>query len=302
MGRNARYRSSEIKAGIWILISALILAAFLVGISGAKFWKPVDSYRVHLSYIGGLEAGSPVRMGGMLVGKISAVKILSDGNLLELTVEVPQGLPVKASTRAYLSFVSITSEQHLELNPGSGSAELLSPGDLIRSKEMLEMSDVLEKFDMVGDTVQAILHSVHKLLSPQNTARIDSIIEQTNSVLRTVNPRISEVLDNLNGATASMDSLLRNINQFVDGADTSFQRLAQSAQGLIAQAGTTLARIDTTAQGANALLEINSGHLTEALENIRQASYDLHLLSDAVKDNPFLLIRAIPKKERKLKE
>ncbi|MCE5271991.1 MlaD family protein [bacterium] len=302
MGRNARYRSSEIKAGVWILISVLILSAFLVGISGAKFWKPVDHYRVHLSYIGGLETGSPVRMGGMLVGKISDVSLLEGGDALELTVEVPQGLPVKAGTTAYLSFVSITSEQHLELNPGAGGAELLTPGDLIQSKEMLELSDVLEKFDTVGDTVQAILHSVHSLLSPQNTARIDSIIEQTNSVLRTVNPRVSEVLTNMNEAAASMDSLLRNISRFVDGADTSFQRLAGSAQVLIAQAGTTLARIDTTAQGANALLTTNSGSLTQALENIRQASYDLHLLSDAVKDNPFLLIRAIPKKERKLQE
>lgn len=99
-----------------------------------------------------------------------------------------------------------------------------------------------------------------------------------------------------------MDSLLRNINQFVDGADTSFQRLASDARTLIGQAGLTLARIDTTAQGANLMLDANSARMTEALENVEEASYNLRLLSDAVKDNPFLLIRAIPKKERKLQE
>lgn len=302
MGRNSRYRASEIKAGLWILISILVLTGFLVLISGAKFWKQSDNYRVRLQYIGGLEVGSPVRMGGMLVGKISAVDLLPEDSALELTIEVPKGMPVKSGTNAYLSFVSITSEQHLELNPFHGQAELLSPGDLIPSRETLEMADVLAKFDMVGDSVQMILHNINHLLNPLNLSRIDSIISQTNAIMTTVNPRVKEVLDNLNEATASMDSLLRNINQFVDGADTSFQRLASDARTLVGQAGRTLARIDTTAQGANLILEGNSARMTEALENVEEASYNLRLLSDAVKDNPFLLIRAIPKKERKLQE
>ncbi len=302
MGRNSRYRASEIKAGFWILISMLVLAGFLVLISGAKFWKQSDNYRVRLQYIGGLEAGSPVRMGGMLVGKVSAVNLLPEDSALELTIEVPEGMPVKSGTTAYLSFVSITSEQHLELNPFRGQAELLSPGDLIPSREMLEMADVLAKFDMVGDSVQMILHNINHLLNPLNLSRIDSIISRTNSIMTTVNPRVKEVLDNLNQAASSMDSLLRNINQFVDGADTSFQRLASDARTLIGQAGLTLARIDTTAQGANLMLDANSARMTEALENVEEASYNLRLLSDAVKDNPFLLIRAIPKKERKLQE
>lgn len=300
MGRNARYRASEIKAGIWIFISLLILAAFIVGMSGARFWTEMDYYRVRLEYIGGLEVGSPVRLGGMMVGKVSHINLLPNGSELELTVEVRPGLPVKSNTVAYLSFVSITSAQHLELNPGAEPAPLLSSGDLIASREVIEMSDVLRKFDAASDSVQLILHQVSTLLRPANVARADSILIQANRLFSSAGPRIDEVFEHLSRATVSLDSVLGNVDRFVAGADTSFDGLMRDSRRLISQAGLALAHIDTTARDAGHLMNSNSDKLFEVLENLDQASRNLHLLTSTVRDNPFLLFRAIPRQERKL--
>lgn len=302
MGRHSRYRVSEIKAGIWIFISLVILAAFIVGMTGARFWTEMDYYRVRLEYIGGLEVGSPVRLGGMMVGKISDIQLLPNGSELELTVEIRPGLPVKANTVAYLSFVSITSAQHLELNPGTEPAPLLSAGDLIASREVIEMSDVLRKFDAASDSVQLILHQVSTLLRPANVARADSILIQANHLFTAAGPRIEEVFAHLDQATVSLDSMLGNVNRFVAGADSSFHGLVRDSRRLISQAGLALAHIDTAARDAGHLLNSNSDKLLDVLENLDQASRNLRLLTGTVSDNPFLLFRAIPRQERKLRE
>ncbi len=76
MHRKSRYRASEIKAGIWIFLALIIFTTFIVAVTGSKFWKEMDYYRVRLNYVGGLEIGSPVRMGGVLVGKVTDLGFL----------------------------------------------------------------------------------------------------------------------------------------------------------------------------------------------------------------------------------
>jgi phospholipid/cholesterol/gamma-HCH transport system substrate-binding protein len=303
MSRNSRYRSAEIKAGLWIFISMLILTAFVVGITGAKFWKEMDHYRVRLDYIGGLEVGSLVRMGGLVVGKISGIEILAgDRGGLELTLEVREGLPVKENTVAYLAFLSITSEQHLELESGKGPAPLLAPGDTIRTRESVDISDVQEKMIMIGDTLQALLGNVDKIFSPINIARIDSIIAQVNCTLLETSPKVGTILVNVNHATASLDSLLREVAQFMSGADTSITSVLSNTRQMMDEAKGAMADIDTTVNNVDLMVTGNSAKMTEVLNNLYQISVNLKDLSSTIRDNPFLLIRAIPKKERKLEK
>ena len=205
MSRNARYRSSEIKAGIWIIIAGVIFTTFVVLITGSRFWEEMDYYRARLNYVGGLEVGSPVRMSGLLVGKITGLEILgAQESGLELTIQVAKGLSIKANTVAYLSFISITSEQHLELEMSPEPAPLLTPGDLIPSKELTTMDEVMEHVGFVGDTLQVILGRVSRLLNPTNLARVDSIVMEVNNLLKQSSPDLAVTLARLREAAESL--------------------------------------------------------------------------------------------------
>ncbi len=301
MSRSSRYRKSEIKAGFWILISMGIFATFVVLVSGAKFWKEMDFYHVRLDYVGGLEAGSPVRMGGMVVGAISQVDLGQEDNAsIELTIEVRKGLNIKSNTVAYLSFVSITSEHHLELDPSHKPAPLLKPGDLIQSKNLATMDGMMDQVANVGDTLQIILHRVNLLLNPANIARIDSIIEGVNSVVQNTSGNLELLLSDTRQTVLSVDTLLENVNQLLAGSDSMVALVLQDARTSIRQATVTLAGIDTTVSGVEKLIENNSSSLNEIIHDMERTSENLKIMSDQVKDNPFLLIRAMPKEERSL--
>ena len=108
MPRKSRYRASEIKAGIWIFIALIIFVTFIIAVTGSRFWEKMDYYRVRLNYVGGLEVGSPVRMGGVLVGKVNNLEFLLDReNFIELTLEVKRGLQIKENTISQKFFLTV---------------------------------------------------------------------------------------------------------------------------------------------------------------------------------------------------
>ncbi|MFH1069394.1 MAG: MlaD family protein [Candidatus Glassbacteria bacterium] len=299
--RNARYRKSEIKAGVWIFFALVLFTGILVAISGAKFWKELDHYRVRLNYVGGLEVGSPVRMGGVLVGKVSSLDFISDGNnLIELTIEVQKGLPVKDNTTAYLSFISITSEQHLELEQNPAAAPLLSPGDLIASKELTTMDEVMEHVGVVGDTLQVILSRVNRLLKPENLARIDSIVTGLNSVIYDSKADFAALMRDADQTVLTLDSLTRDLDRMVTGNDTLLRTTLADASQALNRASSALAQIDTTIDHVDRMLLSNSSNIRVILDNLNTTSENLKEFSNTVKENPFLLFRAIPRQERKL--
>ena len=302
MSRNARYRGAEIKAGIWIFISVAIFAAFILSVSGAKFWKEMDHYRVRLDYIGGLEVGSPVRMAGMMIGKISGVDILDNSSgAIELTIEVPKGLNIKSNTVAYLSFVTITSEQHLELDPTSEPAPMLKPGDLIKSKNLSSLDSVMEQVSVVGDTLLMIMNRVSALLNPATIARVDSIVSGVNTMVHDASGELTGLLVDARKSVSELDTLLNSANMMLAGSDSLVRKVMIDTRKTVQQATVTLAGIDTTVAGVETLLNTNAASLSGIVADMERTSANLKVMTDDIKDNPFLLIRAMPKKERPLK-
>jgi phospholipid/cholesterol/gamma-HCH transport system substrate-binding protein len=63
-------RSIEVKVGILILVSFVILGAFILVLTGMTLQSTYPVY-VDFDNPGGLQAGAPVRIAGVKVGKVS---------------------------------------------------------------------------------------------------------------------------------------------------------------------------------------------------------------------------------------
>lgn len=303
MARGSRYRASEIKAGIWIFISLILFSAFVFAVTGSRFWEEKDYYRVRLDYVGGLEVGSPVRMAGVLVGKVDKLEFIEgQDKLIELTIEVDKNLRVRENTVAYLSFISITSEQHLELEQSLTPAPPLEPGDLIPSKELTTMDDVMETIGFVGDTLRVILSQVHAVLKPANIAKFDSIITGINTFIQGGPGQLEDILNTAGHTLVSIDSLVSNLDRVVTASDTLVNQVLLETRGTVVRARRTMAEIDSVMGTVNHVVLDNATDLSRLIDNLNQTSENLKELSGIVKDNPFLLIRAIPREQRRLEK
>ena len=235
------------------------------------------------------------------MGKVSSMEFLQEGeNFIELTLEVKKGLKIKENTTAYLSSISITSEQHLELEQSSQPAPLLSPGDLIASKELTTMDQVMEHVGVVGDTLQVLLSRVNHLLKPENIARIDSIVIGVNSIIREGSEDFTALLASAHHTVGTLDSLLQNIDSMVASKDSLVDYVLLDTRRAMDQAIVTMAEIDSTVEDVDLLLKNNAGSLTKIFDNLNRVTENLKELSNTIKDNPFLMFRAIPRQERKI--
>jgi phospholipid/cholesterol/gamma-HCH transport system substrate-binding protein len=64
----------EIKAGIIIVASLVILSIFVILIGGSQFMNKYDKYYVRVLNAAGLETGAQVKLGGVRVGRVLSVR------------------------------------------------------------------------------------------------------------------------------------------------------------------------------------------------------------------------------------
>src|SRR5690242_15608108 len=71
----AQEKSIEVKVGVLILVSLGILAAFILIMGGLNFEKTYSLF-VDFDNPGGLQAGAPVRIAGVKVGKVTELRFM----------------------------------------------------------------------------------------------------------------------------------------------------------------------------------------------------------------------------------
>src|ERR1700728_713255 len=71
-------RSLEVKVGALILVSVVILGAFVLVMTGVNFQRTFTLY-VDFQNPGGLQSGAPVRVAGVKVGKVDELQFRGAG-------------------------------------------------------------------------------------------------------------------------------------------------------------------------------------------------------------------------------
>lgn len=128
-GNKKSYTVTEIKAGIFVVISAV---AFVLLIAALLRYEPAtqgDEYHANFNGISGLSIGDVVRFGGMQVGRV--IRLDHDSNdqsLIRVSFRVDGGTPVNADSEVYITQLSIASNYHLEVTTGAPDAPLLESG------------------------------------------------------------------------------------------------------------------------------------------------------------------------------
>ena len=83
------YYRQEIKAGVLVIVSFLVLCFFLFHVAGIQRGAEYDEYVISFSDIGGLMVNAPVRYAGVDAGHVSWIRIVQGGRFCCRTWESP---------------------------------------------------------------------------------------------------------------------------------------------------------------------------------------------------------------------
>ena len=148
-GRTARHdgRLSPFRAGL-IALAVVLLAVYLAFIGGIPF---SSSYTLNAAFrtASNVKPGSPVRIAGVDVGKVTSVEPLSDGRGARVQMEIQDdGLPIHAdATLKVRHRIFLEGNAFVDLRPGSPSAPVLDddadPIPVTQTASPVQLGDVL---------------------------------------------------------------------------------------------------------------------------------------------------------------
>ncbi|MEZ4295664.1 MAG: MlaD family protein [Polyangiaceae bacterium] len=263
-------RSIEVKVGILILTAIGLLAAFVVIMGGVNF-QPTYPIYVDFDNPGGLQAGAPVKIAGVKVGKISEIQFrgadVTDAATREplvrmkVVIEKRYQKGVRENSLFYVTTQGVLGEQFLAIEPGSQDRPALPDGAVVRGIDPPRLDMLLsESYELLHTSVQAIRENRKEFAEAFDGLR--KTLKGTGDLMDRNGGKLDRIVDNVEsmtgeGAEAVKDARAKYVNnpqidRILANADSIAGNVARDTPPLLADAKVTMAnarRISTTLGG-----------------------------------------------------
>jgi phospholipid/cholesterol/gamma-HCH transport system substrate-binding protein len=182
----------ETKVGLLFVASIGLVAAFAWYLGVLNPFANQNSIWVGYNFAGGIEIGSPVRVMGIKVGKVTAIEFdpnmkMADGEEVKLRIKVSidkQAWPtVRKDSRFYINLAGVIGEKFVEVTPGSTTSPILEPGTQIRGEDPPRIDQLIsQSYGLAGK----ILDMVEK-----NEGSISDTLDKMNSLVTNLNKTLT---------------------------------------------------------------------------------------------------------------
>ncbi|MCL2724755.1 MAG: MlaD family protein [Polyangiaceae bacterium] len=219
----AQEKSIEVKVGILILVSLGILAAFVLIMSGLSFEKTYTVY-VDFDNPGGMQAGAPVRIAGVKVGKVSELAFLggkidpkTNRRVLvraKLVIEQRVKESIHQDADFYVTTQGVLGEQYLAIDPGSPDKPTLPDDSVVLGINPPRIDLFLAKAYELLDTTITAIHNNREL--------IGDIATNAAGLLKGLNTTLNDNRDRINRTMANLESLSKEATTLTVHARTEY--------------------------------------------------------------------------------
>lgn len=288
-------RRSYVLVGAFVIAMVAALVAWLALLSGRT--GATDPYHIHYDNVMGLSEGTQIYFQGYPVGLIEAITPdAHDGRPgYRVDVSIRRGWRIPADSLARITASGLLAAVVVDIEAGA-SAEALEPGSRIPSEEA---QNLLAAVSSVAGQVQQLAREQVGPLVDQLSARVPEIVGnlQTFStelndtlarVKQVVSPentrRIGTILDNLDSTTRNFSDVSRDLS------DTRL-RVDELLVQVTSLVDENRDSIDHTLVDLHDTLESIAARIDAISHNLESTSRNLSEFSLQVRRNPGVLLR-----------
>ncbi len=288
----------EIKAGLIIVVSLILLSGVVILVGGSRFFEKVDVYYTEVMNAAGLETGAAVRLGGVRVGRVLGIRGPSGpGKPVIIEIEVRKGTVLYKGTRALITQVGFVGDIYLLLAIDRTTAERIPPGDKIPAEESVEFTRVIARLEGLSSTIESLAKDVNALFSPENRKEISNLLSNTNRAVISGSAGLQRVASGLKSTTDEVDSLLREVQTIVKDNRDDVRALITKARDDLNKAELMIAALEETAKSVgktsrslDSTIDTQSRNLDALFNTLTRTTEDLQDVLQEIRSKPWSVI------------
>ncbi len=295
----------EIKAGMIISVSLFFLTASVILIGGSRFFDKYDVYYVKVMNAAGLEAGAQVRLGGVKMGRVLAIKSPSGpGKPVTIEIGVKRGTPIYRGTRALITQIGFVGDIYMLLAVDSTTDERISPGEVIPSEATSDFATIMGKLDGLSRSLDGLIRDVDMVFSTKNVHGIENLVDNANKALVSGSSNLEKVTSAFKSTNDRLGLILSEVESLVKTNKGEVSQLIKKAREDLDYAGEMMKsmeaaakRVDKTTTSAGRAIDVQSRNLDMLIDAMTKTTDDLRDVLQEIKRKPWSIIYKEDKSE-----
>jgi phospholipid/cholesterol/gamma-HCH transport system substrate-binding protein len=221
-------RAHHLVIGLFTVVAVVAALGFALWLGKSATDREVTFYEVGFeSPVGGLATGNAVLFSGIRVGDVADLRLdPDDPRLVRALIRIDADIPVREDTRASLALANVTGSMNLTLRGGSPERPRLQGSrddpPLILAEPSALGSLLADGETLIGGLNQLIT-SANRLLSEENTDRVDAILanlEQLSDDLAARSGELGAVVEIADRLSEEASDLLQALTRLGTSAET----------------------------------------------------------------------------------
>jgi phospholipid/cholesterol/gamma-HCH transport system substrate-binding protein len=142
-------RLMEISVGAFVAVGLAALLLLALKVANLAQFSPPPGYEVkaYFDNIGGLQVRSPVKMGGVLVGRITQIGFDSKRFQAVVTLRINQIYDsIPADTAANIYTAGLLGEQYVGLEAGGDDTSLVAGDEITITQSAVVLEKIIQEF------------------------------------------------------------------------------------------------------------------------------------------------------------
>jgi phospholipid/cholesterol/gamma-HCH transport system substrate-binding protein len=161
------------KLGIFIVTGLVLLVFGLYFIGKQKnLFVSVFQLRSVFSNVGGLKPGNNVRFGGIAVGTVEAIQLLSDTSVLvNMSIKEEVRKFIKQDANASIGSDGLVGDRVVIISPGTTNRQSVKNNDVLASRTPVEATQIMEGLKTSADNAAIITQQLAEVAYKVNHGR-----------------------------------------------------------------------------------------------------------------------------------
>ena len=232
MNEQQRERATKMRVGIFVLVS---LAVFLgiIYMLGARSRLFEARYTLYAEFteVGGLQEGATVRLAGVQIGRVSKVELPSQpGGKVRVELKIAKQFAdrIRKDSEARIQTQGLLGERIVEITEGTAQMAAVTPGETIRSRDPVDISNIIGEGAGVVRSVAALADSFRQVAEEFQATRVMQDLGDTVRAARKVTDQAGRIVDRVEKGPGLAHTLLYDepvALRRIDGLITSTQSI-----------------------------------------------------------------------------